>query len=600
MRVLLAALVLLLFAAPLAADEASKVELTAEEQAFLDAHPDITFGPDPNWPPYERFDEDGSFQGICADHLRLVAERLGVTFRFVQLKNWDAIMEAVEAREIDCYSTAKATPDRKAYMLFTRPHVRAPNIILTRTDAPEYGSLEDLHGKKVAIVKGYWWEEALAKDHPEIKVVPADDLAMALGMLSFGSVHAMLNDPATSAWTLQELGVKNVRIAARLPGETEYAIGVRKDWPLLQRIIDKALATITPEEYAAIERRHVSFDLSDGEQDFPWLLIAGILALVLLLAVAAFAGNRMLKARIAQQTEQLRAELARREEVHAAVRRTTIDVTGASAQLAASARDQSDTAEGFEASAAQATEAVQSIAGTLESLLELVHGVAGVAKETTRRAEAGRAQLAELDGVMHGMAEANQRMGERVLAIQKSAEQIKLATVMMVKVVDQTNLLSVNSAIEAEKAGEHGRGFRIVSEEIQRLADQSAEATLQIEDIVRGMRTGVDEGVREARAAREQVEAGVTRAEDIGTELHGIMSEIERLGARFEEIRTLVAAQAEGTETIRGSLRDVNDRAQIVNAASSELAEVSQSLQQAIDGLRGDVAELGEDEPAAG
>lgn len=573
-----------------------EVPLTEAERAWLAEHPTITFGPDPNWPPYEQFDANGTFVGISAELLTLVAKRLGVTFEFVRKPSWDAVVAAVKAREIDCYSTAVATQDRKEYMLFTRPHVTMPGIILARTDAPAYTRLEDLHGKKVAIVSGYWWEEAIARDHPEIRIVPSPDIATALGMLSFGSVDAMLNDPATSAWYLQELDIRNVRLAARLPGATNLAVGVRKDWPLLRSIIDKALGTVSADERQAIENRWTGSAFGEQETSFPWLLVGAILAVVFVLVGGVLFGNRMLKAKIAAQTDQLRAELARREEVYRAVARTTVEVTGAATQLGASAREQADTAGTFHTSAMQAATAVTSIAATLDALLEAVEGIHAVAEHTTRRAEAGRQQLDRLDGVMRVMATANQGMGERVVAIQKSAEKIKLATVMMVKVVDQTNLLSVNSAIEAEKAGDHGRGFRIVSQEIQRLADQSAGATLQIEGIVRSMQDGVEEGVREARAAREQVADGVEQADHIGTELGGIMEEIGRLTRRFEQIRGLVADQSRGTETIRASIEDVESGAQAVHASSAELADVSQSLQQAIQSLRADVSELGEDD----
>ncbi len=573
------------------ADEPVRVALTDEEQAWLDAHPVITFGPDPSWPPYESFDADGVFQGISADHMRLVAKRLGVRFEFVQKPTWADVVTAVKAREIDCYSTAVATEDRRAYMSFTRPHVTQPGIILSREDAPAYATLQALRGKKVCIVSGYWWEEELRRKHPSILRVTAPDIATGLGMLSFGSVDAMVNDPATSSWYIHELGITNVRIAARIPGKTELAVGVRKDWPLLRNAIDKALATITPAEFRTIERRWIAFELGE-ESEFPWLLAVGIVALLLLIAGLGLGANRMLKNRIAQQTEQLRGELERREDVSRAVGRATIEVTGAATQLAASARAQSETAAASQASSAQATAAVRGITSTVERLLEAVEAVYGVAQRTAERAESGREQLERLDVVMRVMAEANKNMGERVVALKESAGGIRLATVMMVRVVDQTSLLSVNSAIEAEKAGEYGRGFKVVAQEIQRLADQSAEATMQIEEIVSEIRRGIAAGVHEASETRVRVEGGVEQAGHIGTELGAILQEIGKLSASFEEIRELVLDQSASSETIETSLREVEQGAQASSASSAQLADVSQTLQDAVDGLREDVSAL--------
>jgi len=419
-------------------------------------------------------------------------------------------------------------------------------------------------------------------------------------MLSLGSVDAMVNDPATSFHFLHEMGITNVRLAGRTPGQADLCIGVRDDWPILRDILDKALATITPEEYKAIEKRWVRLDLSVPEAGFPWGPVLGILAAVLALVGAVLVWNRMLKTKVAAQTDRLRAELQRREDVHRAVARTTVDVTGAATEIAASARQQAETARSFQASAADAAEAIEGISGTLEALLQAVEGINQVAQHTTQRAEAGRDQLDQLDGVMRVMAGANQRLGERVLRIQKSAEKIKLATVMMVKVVDQTNLLSVNSAIEAEKAGEHGRGFRVVSSEIQRLADQSASATLQIEQIVHDMQAGVDEGVREAAEARDQVAGGVAQAEHIGKELGSIMTEVGELTARFEQIRELVAGQSTGTENIQTTIQQVHDGTEAISGSSSELSAVSEELQRTIDGLRTDVSTLRQGPPAEG
>ncbi len=90
-----------------------------------------------------------------------------------------------------------------------------------------------------------------------------------------------------------------------------------------------------------------------------------------------------------------------------------------------------------------------------------------------------------------------------------NAAKIDFATSMMIKVADQTNILSVNAAIEASKAAEHGRGFRVVSMEIHRLAEETAKATLEIESIVRGIHESVSHGVADVNRFREQMKAGL-------------------------------------------------------------------------------------------
>ena len=129
-----------------------------------------------------------------------------------------------------------------------------------------------------------------------------------------------------------------------------------------------------------------------------------------------------------------------------------------------------------------------------------------------------------------------------------------------------------------------------MSAEIQRLADQSADATLQIEDIVRDIRKGVADGVREARTAHDQVTGGVEQAERIGQELGGIMTDVGELTSRFGEIRDLVAEQTAGTEAIRGSIEQVNEGAEAISNSSTEFSDVSRELQGIVDRLRDLVA----------
>jgi methyl-accepting chemotaxis protein WspA len=93
-------------------------------------------------------------------------------------------------------------------------------------------------------------------------------------------------------------------------------------------------------------------------------------------------------------------------------------------------------------------------------------------------------------------------------------------------VADQTNLLSINAAIEAEKAGEAGRGFLVVAREIRRLADQTAVATLDIEQMVRQMQAAVSSGVMEMDKFREDVRNGIGQTSTISEQMSQILDQV--------------------------------------------------------------------------
>src|SRR5215211_7523474 len=114
-----------------------------------------------------------------------------------------------------------------------------------------------------------------------------------------------------------------------------------------------------------------------------------------------------------------------------------------------------------------------------------------------------------MDQMMRQLSASTTSISAKLSAIQQKAASINLAVTTITKVADQTNLLSVNAAIEAEKAGEYGLGFLVLAREIRRLADQSAVATLDIERMVKEMQYSVSAGVMEMDKFTDQVRQGV-------------------------------------------------------------------------------------------
>ena len=193
------------------------------------------------------------------------------------------------------------------------------------------------------------------------------------------------------------------------------------------------------------------------------------------------------------------------------IQRSSIALLSTATEIAATSRQQEQTLIDYGASTSEAAAAVKEISATSHELLKTMTEVNSVAGHTGAMATAGRDGLVDMDRAMRGLAASTGSFGTKLSVISERAANINLAVTTITRVADQTNLLSINAAIEAEKAGEYGLGFLVVAREIRRLADQTAVATLDIERMVREMQSSVAAGVMEMDKFSEQVRVGVVR-----------------------------------------------------------------------------------------
>jgi ABC-type amino acid transport substrate-binding protein len=131
-----------IIAIPVIGDDAT-AWLTAEERAWIAAHPVITVAPDPDFPPIEYFDEDGEYQGLAADYLALVERETGLNFKVVRCASWDEVLAKTRAREVDALSAAAQTPQRADYLLFSDPHIVLQGVIIARQQVKGTLTLDD-------------------------------------------------------------------------------------------------------------------------------------------------------------------------------------------------------------------------------------------------------------------------------------------------------------------------------------------------------------------------------------------------------------------------------------------------------------------------
>src|SRR4029078_8264108 len=139
-----------------------------------------------------------------------------------------------------------------------------------------------------------------------------------------------------------------------------------------------------------------------------------------------------------------------------------------------------------------------------------------------------------METTMEGRDESTASISTKLATIRDKANTINMVVTTITKGADQTNLLYINAAIEAEKAGEYGRGFLVVAREIRRLADQTAVATLDIESMVRQMQDPVSAGVMQMDKFADEVRSGVGQVTTINQMTYEIISEVHSLSERFQ------------------------------------------------------------------
>lgn len=251
----------------------TELDLTPQEHDWLERHPTVRVGGDSNWPPIDFVGRNGAYQGIAADYLKLLQERLGIEFSLVTDIGWSEILDRSRAKSLDLVSAVSRSEEREQYLQFTHPYFSAPYYIYARKGDHPIARLRDLEGLTLAVEKDFHLHEQLSMDFPAIRLLVVGSTQEALEAVSFGRADAYIGNATVAGWRIEQNRLSNVTaIAAAVElGKSELRLGVRKDWPLLTAALNKGLSSITPEEHRQIRRRWLA---KDNEADDKALILS--------------------------------------------------------------------------------------------------------------------------------------------------------------------------------------------------------------------------------------------------------------------------------------------------------------------------------------
>ncbi|MYM68340.1 HAMP domain-containing protein [Pseudoduganella sp. FT55W] len=272
------------------------------------------------------------------------------------------------------------------------------------------------------------------------------------------------------------------------------------------------------------------------------------------------------------------------------VQKAGIQVTTSATEIAASAKQQEATGVEQAQTSVEILSTTKEISANISHLVKTMEEATSVADYTTHATAEAQGNLKRMDGTMQTMVTATDSINAKLAALSEKASNINSVLITITKVADQTNILSLNAAIEAEKAGEAGRGFSVVATEIRRLADQTSVSTWDIEQMLKEMQSAVSASVMGMDKFSEEIRRSVGEVRAVTNQLSGVMDQVQKLAPQFDQVLQGMQSQAVGAAQINETMMQLNDATQQTVDSLKSTSEAVHQLQYAAGGLQSSVA----------
>lgn len=285
------------------------------------------------------------------------------------------------------------------------------------------------------------------------------------------------------------------------------------------------------------------------------------------------------------------------EEIIGQLQHMGISLTTSATEIASASKQQETIIVEQEATTRQISVTANQISNTAKEFAITVSEISRVADETSTLAASGKESLLHMEEIMSQMVDASASIAAKLGILNEKAGNITSVITTITKVADLTNLLSLNAAIEAEKAGEYGRSFAVIAREIRRLADQTALATLDIEKIVTEIVSAISSSVIGVDDFTQEIRNGGEQVRKVGEQLAIIITQVQELTSRFETVNNGMQSQSAAAEQINEAMAQLSHTAQLTTESIHQFRNTILQLNSAATELRVAMTKIMRDTP---
>jgi two-component system, NarL family, sensor histidine kinase EvgS len=238
-------------------EQLPKINFTEEEKAFLRKNPILKVHNEGNWPPYN-YTINNEAEGYSIDYMNLLASKIGLKVQYISGFTWNEYIEKLEKNEIDIMLNISKTPSREKLFEFTSPYTKNIDAIFVKKDITNIKSLDDLKGKTLAVIDGFYEEDVLKKHYPEINLLLVEDSIEGLKKVAFGQADGTFDNFVVGNYFIEKNFITNIKPAFEIKDSNfnlDMSIAVNKNNLVLRNILEKVKKELTQEELDLINKK---------------------------------------------------------------------------------------------------------------------------------------------------------------------------------------------------------------------------------------------------------------------------------------------------------------------------------------------------------